>query len=96
MSYLGKKTNVLHINTCSITVKPQLCTCCHWFVCHAEQELRLVVLGEAATGKTSAVCTILGLQDSQQDSGDVRIQECTKHAGDAAGRKVKHAGHLLQ
>ncbi|XP_068435299.1 GTPase IMAP family member 4 [Clinocottus analis] len=49
-------------------------------------ELRLVVLGRTGEGKRSAVSSILGLDDSPQDA-DV-TQECSKHRGEAAGRRV--------
>ncbi|XP_054464081.1 GTPase IMAP family member 9 [Anoplopoma fimbria] len=51
-------------------------------------ELRLVVLGRTGAGKRSAVSTILGLQESQQDADAAVIQECSKHRGEAAGRQV--------
>lgn len=52
----------------------------------SQSELRLVVLGRPGEGKRSAAGTILDLQDSQQGT-DV-IDECSKHRGEAAGRKV--------
>ncbi|XP_070704442.1 GTPase IMAP family member 9 [Pempheris klunzingeri] len=54
----------------------------------SQPELRLVVLGRAGAGKESAVCTILGLQDPQQDPDAAPTQECSKHRGEAAGRQV--------
>nr|XP_020478789.1 GTPase IMAP family member 4-like [Monopterus albus] len=51
-------------------------------------ELRLVVLGRTGAGKRSAVCTILGLQDSEQGEDPAVTQECSKHRGQAAGRQV--------
>lgn len=61
-----------------------------------------MVLGRAVAGKTAAVCTILGLQESQEESQDESQQasqqesqeesqqdtECSKRTGEAAGRKV--------
>ncbi|XP_042361169.1 GTPase IMAP family member 9 [Plectropomus leopardus] len=52
----------------------------------ARAELRLVVLGRTGAGKRSAVCTILGLQDHDQGTDDA--EECSKHSGEAAGRKL--------
>ncbi|XP_044038369.1 GTPase IMAP family member 7 [Siniperca chuatsi] len=55
----------------------------------SQSELRLVVLGRPGAGKKSAVCNILGLQDSQQDADAASgIQECSKHRGEAARRQV--------
>ncbi|XP_070837307.1 GTPase IMAP family member 9 [Chaetodon trifascialis] len=54
----------------------------------SQSELRLVVLGHTGPGQRSAVCTILGLQDPQQDADAAIIQECSKHRGEAAGRQV--------
>uniref|UniRef100_A0A3Q3LDV7 Si:dkeyp-69e1.8 n=1 Tax=Mastacembelus armatus TaxID=205130 RepID=A0A3Q3LDV7_9TELE len=51
-------------------------------------ELRLVVLGRPGAGKRSAVCTILGLQDTEQGTDAPGPQECSKHRGEAAGRQV--------
>lgn len=51
-------------------------------------ELRLVVLGRAGAGKTSTVCSILGLQNPQQDAEAAINQECSKHTGQAADRPV--------
>lgn len=55
-------------------------------------ELRLVVLGRTGAGKASAVSTILGLQDTQQDTQQgpeaAVTQGCIKHRGEAAGRQV--------
>lgn len=53
--------------------------CCFSFYA----ELRLVVFGCA-----SPVCTILGLQEHQQCTDAAPMQECCKHTGEAAGRKV--------
>lgn len=53
--------------------------------CLAEAELRLVVLGRAGAGKTSAVSTILGLE---QDGAALSHEECSKHTGQTAGRQV--------
>ncbi|XP_054891497.1 GTPase IMAP family member 7 [Poeciliopsis prolifica] len=50
-----------------------------------QSELRLVVLGPVKPGNRTAVCSILGLDESQRDAG---AQECTKHRGEAAGRQV--------
>ncbi|XP_014914592.1 GTPase IMAP family member 7 isoform X2 [Poecilia latipinna] len=50
-----------------------------------EFELRLVVLGPIKPGNRTAVCSILGLEESQRDA---EAQECTKHRGEAAGRQV--------
>ncbi|PWA15520.1 hypothetical protein CCH79_00014723, partial [Gambusia affinis] len=47
--------------------------------------LRLVVLGPIKPGNRTAVCSILGLEESQRDA---EAQECTKHRGEAAGRQV--------
>ncbi|XP_029996126.1 GTPase IMAP family member 7 [Sphaeramia orbicularis] len=49
----------------------------------SHSELRLVVLGRTGAGKTSAVRSILGLEDLQQDTED-----CWKLRGQAAGRQV--------
>ncbi|XP_029294057.1 GTPase IMAP family member 4 [Cottoperca gobio] len=54
----------------------------------AQSEIRLVVLGRTGAGKGSAVSAILGLQDSEQGTDAVVIQECSKHRGEAAGRQV--------
>ncbi|XP_018554222.1 GTPase IMAP family member 7 isoform X1 [Lates calcarifer] len=51
-------------------------------------ELRLVVLGRPGAGKRSAVSTILGLEDSEQGTNAAATQECSKHRGEVAGRKV--------
>ncbi|XP_043956438.1 GTPase IMAP family member 7 [Gambusia affinis] len=50
-----------------------------------QSELRLVVLGPIKPGNRTAVCSILGLEESQRDA---EAQECTKHRGEAAGRQV--------
>ncbi|KAI4800708.1 hypothetical protein KUCAC02_007149 [Chaenocephalus aceratus] len=55
----------------------------------AAAELRLVVLGRDGAGRRSAVCSILGLQDSEQGSETPVIQESSKHRGEAAGRQVE-------
>ncbi|KAI9533372.1 hypothetical protein NQZ68_024426 [Dissostichus eleginoides] len=55
----------------------------------AAAELRLVVLGRDGAGKRSAVCSILGLQDSEQGTETPVIQESSKHRGEAAGRQVE-------
>lgn len=54
----------------------------------SQSELRLVVLGRPGSEKKSAVCTILGLQDSQQGTDDTGLQGCSKHKGEASGRQV--------
>ncbi|XP_044187567.1 GTPase IMAP family member 9 [Thunnus albacares] len=54
----------------------------------SQSELRLVVLGRAGAGTRSAVCTILGLQDSEQGTDAPVTPECSKHRGEAAGRQV--------
>ncbi|XP_056143979.1 GTPase IMAP family member 7 [Lampris incognitus] len=53
-------------------------------------ELKLVLLGRAGAGQSSACSTILGLQGfgSQHAPEDAVIQECHKHKGDVAGRQV--------
>lgn len=51
--------------------------------------MRLVVLGRTGAGKRSALCTILGLQDSEQGADSQSVQECSKHRGEAAGRQVR-------
>lgn len=51
----------------------------------SEAELRLVVLGRAGAGKTSTVCTIMGLE---QDAAAHSQEECSKYTGQAAGRQV--------
>ncbi|XP_027897595.1 GTPase IMAP family member 7 [Xiphophorus couchianus] len=48
-------------------------------------ELRLVVLGPIKPGNRTAVCSILGLEESRRDA---EARECTKHRGEAAGRQV--------
>lgn len=60
-------------------------------------ELRLVLLGRTGGGKSSAGNNILGLQAFQsQHASDAAIpQECQKHRGEVAGRKVSYYG-LLQ
>ncbi|KAK1875583.1 GTPase IMAP family member 5 [Dissostichus eleginoides] len=55
----------------------------------AAAELRLVVLGRDGAGNRSAVCSILGLQDSEQGTETPVIQESSKHRGEAAGRQVE-------
>ncbi|KAL3054315.1 hypothetical protein OYC64_006609 [Pagothenia borchgrevinki] len=55
----------------------------------AAAELRLVVLGRDVAGRRSAVCSILGLQDSEQGAETPVIQESSKHRGEAAGRQVE-------
>ncbi|XP_061741350.1 GTPase IMAP family member 7 isoform X2 [Nerophis ophidion] len=50
-----------------------------------QTELRLVVLGRTAAGQRSTVCSILGLQDSEQGR---ESECCSKHRGEAAGRQV--------
>ncbi|XP_033933099.1 GTPase IMAP family member 7 [Pseudochaenichthys georgianus] len=55
----------------------------------AAAELRLVVLGRDGAGRRAAVCSILGLQDSEQGSETPVIQESSKHRGEAAGRQVE-------
>ncbi|TNN58579.1 GTPase IMAP family member 7 [Liparis tanakae] len=47
-------------------------------------ELRLAVLGRAADGRRSAVSSILGLAEPPPG----RAEECSKHRGEAAGRRV--------
>ncbi|XP_068193058.1 GTPase IMAP family member 7 [Antennarius striatus] len=54
----------------------------------AQTELRLVVLGRAEAGTGSAVCAILGLQDSEQGTDAPHVPDCSKHSAEAAGRKV--------
>ncbi|XP_061829505.1 GTPase IMAP family member 7 [Nerophis lumbriciformis] len=51
----------------------------------AKTDLRLVVLGRTGAGQRSTVCSILGLQDSEQGR---ESDGCSKHRGDAAGRQV--------
>uniref|UniRef100_M3ZQJ3 Si:dkeyp-69e1.8 n=1 Tax=Xiphophorus maculatus TaxID=8083 RepID=M3ZQJ3_XIPMA len=53
-------------------------------------ELRLVVLGPIKPGNRTAVCSILGLEESRRDA---EAQECTKHRGEAAGRQ--HISSLI-
>lgn len=55
------------------------------------------MLGRTGAGKRSAVCTILGLQDSQQDTEAALLRECSKHRGEAAGRPVgmKHTQTVI-
>lgn len=73
---------------------------------HFFAELRLVVLGPIKPGNRTAVCSILGLEESRRDA---EAQECTKHRGEAAGRQVglnldrsdhitesKSASHILK
>lgn len=46
-----------------------------------------MVLGRTP-GRTSTVCTILGLQDLQQGTDAAPGEECSKHTAEVAGRKV--------
>ncbi|KAF7220637.1 GTPase IMAP family member 7 [Nothobranchius furzeri] len=48
-------------------------------------ELRLVVLGPKRAANRAVVCSILGLEDTQQGTN---AHECSKHRGEAAGRQV--------
>ncbi|XP_034396421.1 GTPase IMAP family member 4 isoform X2 [Cyclopterus lumpus] len=51
-------------------------------------ELRMAVLGRTGEGRRSAVSSILGLTDPPQGAGAAVQQECSKHRGEAAGRRV--------
>ncbi|KAK5856758.1 hypothetical protein PBY51_008331 [Eleginops maclovinus] len=55
----------------------------------AAEVLRLVLLGREGAGKRTAVCSILGLQDSEQGTEPPVILESSKHRGEAAGRQVE-------
>ncbi|XP_049602059.1 GTPase IMAP family member 7 [Syngnathus scovelli] len=53
-----------------------------------QKELRVVVLGRNGTGGRATVCSILGLQDTNQGNDDPNSNDCCKYRGEAAGRQV--------
>ncbi|XP_041634036.1 GTPase IMAP family member 9 [Cheilinus undulatus] len=54
----------------------------------SQTELMLVVLGRTGEGKRPVVSTILNLQDNEEGKEAAETQKCSKHRGEAAGRKV--------
>lgn len=49
--------------------------------------MRVVVLGRTP-GRTSAVCTVLGLEDLHEDA------DCRKHTAKIAGREVRDRNEM--